>query len=396
DFPYKNDLTEDKAVLLTVSDSGRKRIVQKISHFHMQGNQHNAYFLPCKTRYVVEGRYYFQVWKLPTDFDDLYCELLLMKSLSFDDFTEYYPWYADVGSMKVCTHGKTIYTDDSAIELTDEALLSREHAKICLNSIPIICSLYHVIKDSHHRRALLQYVLKFINSYPDPETPAYNVISRIIEYRMMKDNAGYDHFLKNLIAFNEPNLTWHPRARYSKGTNPIMPLLVTGKKYSKDISVAKNLVDYCARMAKSERDIAFLWFAIDCLPEMCESHPEFALDVMRKTAFVPVSDALRRSLVDQALVRPPPTIPSAWDRMISRISWKSNSPKIPVSTYTQPVFQVQVLPTAMNLRYDFMPENDDFTMDIFVAPFNLLWRIQLAKGEIPKVEAPPTFWKSLY
>ncbi|KAG0327967.1 hypothetical protein BGZ99_006466, partial [Dissophora globulifera] len=418
DFPYKNDSTEDKAVELTVSDdSGRKRTVQKISHFHMQGNQHNAYFLPCNTRYVVEGRYYFQVWKLPTDYDDSYCELLLMKSLPLDDFTSFFPDDDDVEPMKVCAHGKTIYTDNLAIELTDEALLSREHTKICLNSIPIIYSLYHVITDIHYRRALLQYVLRFINSYPDPENPAHNVISRILDFRKNEDYVGYDHFLKNLIEFNGPNPTWHPKAPYSEGTNPIQPLLVSGKTYSNHISVAKNLVDYCARMAKSKRDIAFLWFAIDCLPEMCESHPELAVDVMRGAAFVPVNDTLRRSFVDQALVRPSfvdqalvrssfvdqalirpsPAITRAWDLIRSSFSWRSTSSKIPVSKYAQPVFQVQVLPTAMNLfSSSNVPENDGFTMDVFVVPFKLLWKIQLAKGEIPKVEAKPTFWRSLY
>ncbi|KAG0286911.1 hypothetical protein BGZ98_004886, partial [Dissophora globulifera] len=416
DFPYKDDPTEVKAVELTVFDSGRKRIVQKISHYHLEGNQHNAYFLPCNTRYVVEGRYYFQVWKLPTDFDS-YCELLLMKSLPLDDLTSYFPLYTDVASMKVCAHGKTIYTDNSAIELTDEALLSRENAKICLNSIPIICSLYYVITDIHYRRALLQYVLRFINSYPDPENSAYNVISRILDCREIEDYAGYDYFLKSLLAFNEPKPTWHPKAPYSEGTNPIQRLLDTGKTYAKHISVAKILVDYCARMAKSKRDIAFLWFAIDCLPEMCEFHPELAVDVMRGTAFVPVNDTLRRSFVDQALVRPSfvdqalvrssfvdqalirpsSAISRAWDLIRSSFSWRSTSSKIPVSKYAQPVFQVQVLPTAMNLYSSSnVPENDGFTMDVFVVPFKLLWKIQLAKGEIPKVEAKPTFWKSLY
>ncbi|KAI8605359.1 hypothetical protein EDD21DRAFT_432107 [Dissophora ornata] len=405
DRPTNNTTT---AVVITMTDPTspssptQERMIQSTIHFCSYIGQRAAFFLPGNTRYIILGDYYIQIWKLPTD---AVCELLAMKSIIVER-DDKFERDDDLPYVLVCCHGNTAYFKKHSrtysknrlaytwFDFSEVMLLNSEHADACINSIPFIIGLYREVNEDY-RKALLQYAVKHINSYPDPHDESRNVISRILWSKKAEAFAGYSIFLRDLLAYSDPKPTWFPKAPFKKETNPLSCLLDIARIHPKFLATATVLVDYCARMAKSERNIGFVSMIVDSLPEMIEYHPDFALGVMRKIAFVPVNNNIRRFVVDHALVRPSPTVRSSLRRIVSRMSSSPPPPPLPVVRFVQPVFQMQSMFPSHQIKMYPIEENENFTMEVYVAPFEVLWRTRTLNGTLPGVDKETTWWKSI-
>ncbi|KAF9987947.1 hypothetical protein BGZ65_000845 [Modicella reniformis] len=370
-----------------------ERVIQTTFHYGQNSKLRTAYFLPCKTRYLVLGDYYFQVWKLPEDSQESRCELQVMVAFP-QDFDSHFSFYHKLPEMTTCHHGNTVYFLESDeyfvrkdmcntwIEFSEQILYTPKLTEACVNSIPIMIGLY---KDANedYRKALLRYATKHINSYPDPGDLSRSVIGKIIWSGAIKEWAGYDTFLKNLLDTKHPSPLWYPRAPIGKEYNFFSWILELANKHPKHLPLVSVMIDYCTRMAKSQCDIGFLSLVIEALPEMLEEQPDMALDAMRKMAFIPVNDDLRNFVIDNGIASTP-SIQNLWKHNPT-VTWEND---------TKPVFRVKPT-TYMQQDYKYIgpSQSETLTADVYMAPFELLW--QMDKEKQLKVEEETIWWMLL-
>ncbi|KAG0310614.1 hypothetical protein BGZ99_000265, partial [Dissophora globulifera] len=395
---------ENTAVVLTMvypdstEEYPRTLKIQQLSHFHRNGDQYRAFFLPCKTRYFIQGRYYYQIWRLPKEVDDRYCELLVMSSIPLKDASKFPDDHRGLTKASLCRHGNTVYDTDTgaSFEVSDASLSSPDNADACINSIPVMCGLYKHA-DNDYRKALKKYALRHINFLPNAHDDSWNVVSRILASKKVDGYEGYHMLLKDLLGHRGHKPTWLPRApNGSKAHNPIAPLLKNGIKHPERVDLAKSMISYCIKMARSQRDTGFLWPVTDSLPDIIEHESsEYAMSVVHRMAYLPVNERRRRTIVDLAVVHPPPKIRGTWDRIMSGMPWSTLVPKRPVVAYPRPVFQIPSMLPSHQKQEPPIEENNAFTTQVFVAPFELLWKARGFRKDDVKADKKATWWQSL-
>jgi hypothetical protein len=114
-------------------------------------------------------------------------------------------------------------------------------------------------------------------------------------------------------------------------------------------------------MAKKEKDAHFLSPVLDSLQEIFtlqELPPDLVPSVLRGLAFCPVKD--RSYIVDHSDIAPPPSLRWAFGHLTKK----------PLYAYDNPVLQMDHSP----LYKEHNPLNENFSRDLFVASFDMLWR----------------------
>ncbi|KAF9364399.1 hypothetical protein BGX34_001662 [Mortierella sp. NVP85] len=156
--------------------------------------------------------------------------------------------------------------------------------------------------------------------------------------------------------------------------NPISLLLKNSKKDPYALSMAKQMMDYCIREAKSQCDPAFLHPVSACLPELVDHHPDISIDVIQRSSFIPIRN--KRFVVDRALMAPP-LLTKAIDWVVRR--------KRAIYEYRDPVFKLKsqllaITPGDFSTHIDVTlviisdPVNiERFEEEVYVAPYSLLW-----------------------
>lgn len=322
-----------------------------------------AFFLPCRTRYLIDDGHTAQVWKLPEDYDNPVCELLLMVT----------------GSYELCRHGKVIYLPRSPrkpgscwFECTEAARSSIEHAELCIDGVSNIVNLYeHKITDKDHRKALLNYLAWHINTYPDPNDFTFSVIY----YLLYCDSLD---FLRDFLVCQSPKPTWIPEMHYKvKDSNPIAEMVKEAKVSPRYLATASALVEYCVQMAKQEGNTTYLTSVIAALPAIIESHPHFALDVVRKMAFIPLGGESIAPTVMRAILRRPPTVFQKIQHILSR-----NPQVMPSEDEVRGSSSFYEFAHATFQMHSLLPINrpmldlaSNFPYEVYVAPVELIWAV---------------------
>ncbi|KAG0361305.1 hypothetical protein BC939DRAFT_527754 [Gamsiella multidivaricata] len=351
-----------------------------------------ASFLASWSQFIILSSTGFQVWNLPDVTPDNRCELALTwvcpRSRNNGEVCSY---AEPVLETRVCVHGEAILSvwfDDEAnrsrtvcVRIPKNNWFSREETLYCINSIPMLISCYSDASASG-QEAIIRYLVKHINHDPPEGTTTYNVMTKIAwasKWRGCSDIMG--------AIFSSTDGKWIPRC-VSLGSvggdsdgspikSPIYFLIKNAKKEPRSLPMAEQLIDYCIREAKLQQDPAFLLLVLDCLPLLVVYHPETAINIIRRAAFIPIKD--RDFVVNNSVLAHPPRFGIDMANMAA-VSRRRR----PIYEYPNSVFQLKsqlprICAKDFSSHIDVPEErsvdplNETFKRHVYVAPYALLW-----------------------
>ncbi|KAF9584495.1 hypothetical protein BGW38_006251 [Lunasporangiospora selenospora] len=369
-----------------------------------------ASFLPSWPQFIIVGTMGFQVWSLPnpsapTSSLDSYCTLNLAWVFPIVESTPQHlngihsEQYLETN---ICQHGEVVtavwYDPDmrmnqaAHIRIPRYAWFSGEETLHCINSIPMLISCY-LEANAGAQDAIVRYIVKHINHDPPAVSTPDSVMSKIARTVRWKGCLEVARAI-----FNSSNGKWIPRCT-SRGSsnnsrltstgqrirnprafippNPLVILFRSARAEARSLAMAELIIDYCIREAKKERDPAYLMIVLDCLPHMVSYHPEIALDIMRRAAFIPVPD--RNFIIKNAIVAHSPRLGRSW-----LTPWRRMASRRPIYLAPTSVFQLRSQLSKVPNNECFRdievagkqetdPVNESFKRHIYVAPFALLW-----------------------
>ncbi|KAG0038855.1 hypothetical protein BGZ82_010652 [Podila clonocystis] len=339
--------------------------LQRMIHFDEDLSHDDAYFLPCKTRFLIWGPLYFQIWELPREAVGE-CTLVMMQGRHWDkDATDEDIYEIHMESVQPCPHGHTIRFKDETSPATRSLYIQPYDGNLvttdvdsCISSIPFILDFYD-IASTENRKSLIKYVCRHINMRT---STGCSVMYRIVESEMYLELS--DLFLKDLLDYStDIQDPWMYLSGISSQYNPILLVLGYAQKTPHVLSIIALLIEYCTRQAKAVKSTGHLTVIFEALPELVKSQPDLALQAIQRCAFVPIQDYERKLIVRHARVRPRPSLIPFFE--------KKGGPHL--SEVPEPVFQIRnILP---NNPSPIVANGADegFVSDIFVAPYRLLW-----------------------
>ncbi|KAI1321080.1 hypothetical protein EDD11_008661 [Mortierella claussenii] len=354
-----------------------------------------ASFLANWAQFIIVTAKGFQVWSLPDQASGNRCELSLswlQPRAGGVQGNEAHPQFAEqILETRVCIHGESIrpmWFDDkdfqnqtTCIRIPKSNWSTRAETMYCINSVPMLLSCYNDASVTA-QDAIIRHIIKYINQDPPEGTTNGSIMSRIAW------TSRWDGSSKVLSAlFNSTDGKWVPRrtSTYNGRTgdsqswypiNPIFLLVKNAKKEPRSLPLAIQMVDYCIREAKSQRDPAFLMLVLDCLPVLVVYHPDTAIDIIRQMAFIPVKD--RDFVVNNSVVAHSPRL------AVEMSNAGLMKRRRPIHEYPNSVFQLKSqLPRLCAKQFSIEievasqrvvdPLNETFKRHIYVAPYALLW-----------------------
>ncbi|KAK3815328.1 MAG: hypothetical protein J3Q66DRAFT_370651 [Benniella sp.] len=216
----------------------------------------------------------------------------------------------------------------------------------------------------------------YINHDPPEDTIDDNVMTKIA--RSAKWNCCCD-ILNPILRSTDGK--WIPRCS-SIGTersttngpvNPIMFLVKDAKQFPQSLSMAEQMMDYCIRQAKSQCDPNFILPIMSCLRMLADHHPETAIDITRRTAFIPVRNQdflVNRSILARPIWRP------MWDKIMRRSGATYEYPDPVFQLKSQlPKIRAKDISTHIEVPKEVVvdPMNKTFKGQVYMAPYSLLW-----------------------
>ncbi|KAK3815318.1 MAG: hypothetical protein J3Q66DRAFT_441454 [Benniella sp.] len=348
-----------------------------------------ASFIEHWPQFIITTSLGFQVWNLPHISPNNRCEMALSWAK---------PCLEDIGidgelsghaerthDFSVCVHGECVKstrldietnsTKSEVIQIPKSNWISRTEALHCINSIPVLASSY-TESSTAAKEAIIRYIVKHINHDPPDGTIDDSVMTKIAR------SAKWDccSVILNPI-LRSTDGKWIPRCSLigtgSSTTrdpvNPIMLLVKDAKKVPLGLSMAEQMMDYCIRLAKSQCDAEYIRPVVSCLRMLADHHPETAIDITRRAAFIPVKNQdflVNRSILARPIWRP------IWDKIMRRSG--------AIYEYPDPVFQLKSqlpkirandISTHIEVSQELVvdPMNRTFKGQVYVAPYSLLW-----------------------
>ncbi|KAK3828026.1 MAG: hypothetical protein J3Q66DRAFT_321650, partial [Benniella sp.] len=225
------------------------------------------------------------------------------------------------------------------------------------NGLFALMHMYHAGKDPV-RQAIMQYVGLHINRTVDCNGRTLTILRAICRRVREVNYSLTETFLKAI--FNSPHVRWVPKPNRKRYLNPISLLLRRANELPRAINLAQIVINYCVRMSKKEEDPHFTLPVLNSLHELLklkERPPDLVTNILRDLAYCPVQE--RAFIIDHAIIAHPPSF-----------RWLFGTPKKqPIYAYLDPVFK---LDRSMLYR-EHDPLNENFTRDLFVASFDMLW-----------------------
>ncbi|KAI1316122.1 hypothetical protein EDD11_010436 [Mortierella claussenii] len=343
-------------------------------------------------RMIVYTSLYVMIWSVPTIVDG--------------DFTLISTWWVQTvpfqlpdrvdwcwTELALCTHQEAYlkvcnidenYEDQvfDIVRLHCDDVFASEPLRF-LDGLLVLIEMFDTSGDAF-RQHILSYVGLYINNHADPAFCAETIMTRICHRVTQENHAMYAKFLKALLG--SPKGRWVPRPHLDQESNPIWILLELAKAVPRAIDLAQIVIDYCIRMASTEKDQHFLLPVMDSLHELVAQqklHTDVTHDTLRRLAFIPVME--RGYIIDHAVIAHPPQFRLRF--------WEPNTTAL--HECKDPVFRLDRDPKFKT--HD--SQNDNFTRDIYATSFDLLWysKGQTAdtRSSLDRIKSPsqaPTSW----
>ncbi|KAK3823116.1 MAG: hypothetical protein J3Q66DRAFT_385581 [Benniella sp.] len=340
-----------------------------------------ASFIDSWPQFIVITSLGFQVWNLPYISPDNRCEMVLywVRPCAEDAIINGM-MCNDVKSIlgtRVCAHGECVRTSlgsSECIRIPKTNWITRTETLYCINSLSVLNSCYKG-SSTETKEAIVRYIVKHINHDP-PEGTIDDVMMTIAQsIRTWNYSDIFDAILRSTDG------KWIPRSSSINSrrpgtkapTNPIMLLVMNAKKVPHSLGMAEKMMDYCIRQAKSQCDPAFVLPVLSCLHLLAIGHPEIAIDITRRMAFIPVKNqdfVVNNSILARPFWRP------VWDRIMRRSG--------AIYDYPSPAFQLRSqlprisssdISTHIEIPQELIvdPMNKTLKGPIYVVPYSLLW-----------------------
>ena len=247
--------------------------------------------------------------------------------------------------------------ESNTFPLYSDGSFSRDPFRF-FNGLFMLMHMFHASNDPL-RQAILKYVGLHINRTVDCNGRTLTILRTIC--RRVKD-VNYtltEIFLKAI--FNSSHVRWVPMPDRGRYLNPISLLLRRCEELPRAINLAQIVINYCLRMSKNEEDPHFSLPVLNALHELLklkERPPDLVTNILRALAYCTVPE--KTFIIDHAIIAHPPSFRGLF----------GNPKKQPIYAYQDPVFK---LDRSMLYR-EHDPLNENFTRDLFVASFDMLWR----------------------
>ncbi|KAF9402548.1 hypothetical protein BGX21_009703 [Mortierella sp. AD011] len=328
--------------------------------------EYRVIFNPVTQQMIVLCEILLMVWSLPTTLEGDFTLLVTAWTQSdLYQIEERNDWLTT--KLSQCTHGQSYlslltmdHSEDIVVDMSrlhyENVFMEEPHS-----SLEGSLALVEIFEDSSDafKKAVLQYIGRYVNCYSNPNDLSENVIARICRNVTQKNNAKYARFLTAL--FESPHGRWVPRRDYSEKSNPISILLELTKNIPRAIDVAHVIINYCIRKANAEKDPQFVLILMEPLQGLIsrkQLHTDVSLGALRNLAFIPINEG--GFVIDRSKIA---HLPESWWWF-----WANNKP--PLYECENPVWQLDRRPLSKPRD----PLNDSFNRDIFVASFDMLWR----------------------
>ncbi|KAF9957551.1 hypothetical protein BGZ72_001696 [Mortierella alpina] len=330
--------------------------------------EYKVVFSPAKQEMVVYSDVLAMVWGLPTTLNGPFHLLLTWwtQLIPFQVNTRT-DWYWT--SVTQCPHGQHYLSinemgtnyDDVVVDMMRLHSADAFSYTNCVQFLDGILALIEVfgLADETFKGEIIRYVGHHLNSYPNPDNLLESVLAKICQSVTQESYSKYAIFLQ--VILDSPHGRWVPRLDFDDSTNPICILLELAEKMPKAIDLLQVLIRYCTRMANKERDLQFVLPLMSPLHKLLKQkqlHSEVTRSLLQGLAFIPVQD--RAYVVEHNFIAHPPDFRLDF--------WKPNQQKL--HECKNPVLQLDRDPLAK----DPDPQNDNFTSEVCVASFDMLWR----------------------
>ncbi|KAG0316062.1 hypothetical protein BGZ97_007482 [Linnemannia gamsii] len=323
-LPWKTQVLQSAVVTITSLDGGssKKFTIPPACDYEDWWLYKTAVFLEDRGQLVVEGQGVVLIWGLPTSFDG--------------DFTLVVAWLIGPRNAEwaTCSHGQLHYRrrytpTRRVVNVSDEdnqpmwiavtpgipdlAPQEREESMSFLKGIVVV--IYMSLQASEaFERAIFQYV----GLYMSKQVFVANVLTIIIGSWSAENYISLERFMTAFLA--SPSGVMHPTIG---SVSYVRLVLLCGETDPRSIGIARVLIDKCIRQSRDSMDVEYLFQITRGLPELLnpkQPHSVLALQTLRRLAYFP-----------------------------------------------DPILQL-----SGKRIYD--PRNDNFTRELFVAPFDMLWQ----------------------
>ncbi|KAF9360616.1 hypothetical protein BGX34_007670 [Mortierella sp. NVP85] len=356
-----------------------------------------ASFLHSWPQFVVTTSLGFQVWNLPDARPDSRCELALSwinhhtNNTKVDkDFHKAQARVRIGGENIMTTWFNHINSIRMSIQIPRSNWSTPTETFHCINSIPVLAECY-TESSTLAKEAIVRYIVKHINRDPSKETvvshinrgPFRNTVDDTVMTKIAASakSRSCSDILGAILKSTDGK--WIPRCTSSNGryckeesVNPILNLVKESKKIPQCLPMAEQMMDYCIREAKSQCDPAFVLPVLQCLRTLFIHHPDTAIDITRRMAFIPVKN--QKFVIDRSILSPP-VRHSLWDTIRRKQST--------IYDYPNPVFRLKSqlpkinegdLSTHINvsLEVNVDPMNKSIRNQVYIAPCSLIWHYE--------------------
>ncbi|KAF9127200.1 hypothetical protein BGW39_006044 [Mortierella sp. 14UC] len=360
-LPWKSQDLRSAVVTITSLDgrSSKTFTIPPACYYEDWWLYETAVFLEDRGQLVVEGQGVVLIWGLPTSFDG--------------DFTLVLAWLVGPRNAEwaTCSHRQLYYRprrflsrrinnvndDDNQLMWIPVkpgvgSSVPQERTEILsfLRGFDFIIDMSLQASEAF-KRAIFQYV----GLYMSVEVFDINILALVIKNWTPENYDSLERFMAAFLA--SPSGVMHPT---TGSVSYVRLVLLCGRMDPRSIGIARVLIDKCIRQARAAMDVEYLVQIMRSLPELLDPkqpHSVLALHTLRRVAYFPVSS--RKFVINHHTIAHPPTF---------RL-WPWGRHMRPLHLCKDPILQL-----SEKRIYD--PQNDNFTRELFVAPFDMLWEVR--------------------
>ncbi|KAI8604128.1 hypothetical protein EDD21DRAFT_367129 [Dissophora ornata] len=355
------------------------------------GTSHTAYpalFLEGSSRLVIITGRYLQVWKLssPTSSDDSIAELELedKKAYKLSDicYRQVKDAHADLanGAQFMMTlkpakwregsDGLLSYTEPGNDKVVTVPFSNKDNMLVSLEGrvqqgIRGVVDMY-INGDPECQKAVIRYLESLV--LPSKENHV-SCIAALCNLWRFDEKEFFEKIMAELLP--KTRTTWIPEINArnkNAGQDPLAILLKTAKTEPSAIGVAKVIMDYCVSHANSTRNLKFLAPVFISMRELRKMFPDEAQGCLNRMAFIHAVS--RQYIIHNHIVVHSPIQKLQFWKPVRKL-WETKNP----------IMQL------CETRSDPNPENELFTLPVFVASFDALWSYNLDDDRSENSEA---------
>ncbi|KAF9988207.1 hypothetical protein BGZ75_009826 [Mortierella antarctica] len=320
---------------------------------------------------IVTGGF-LQIWQFSATKLEI-CELIHMWSLQDDPCTTdvLHPRFRVISEARVCSSHGTKFS--LSLKPTDWDRQSDPDLGIV--TVPI--SDTDSISSTEEQRNC-NGVFGLVDMYADADLDCKQAIARYLASVARASPKHPISCIETLVGFWTPDrkdyiddmlartllpsrISWVP-VDSTVGEDPVAMLLLLSKKQPSAIDTARIILDYCLSHANSSKNLTFLSAVFNNLDELTKRFPELATECLSRTAYIPVMH--RPFIIKNHVIIQPPA---------SRFQlpfWKPKSQSLKqfMARKVNPIMEFCLTEGPAN------PEDDYFTLPVFMASFDAIWR----------------------